>query len=130
MDSIGQDEIARRLAQHNLWWSQPLREAIPEGSAQRRIYFQPFKALALNFNVRRATILLGPRRVGKTYMVKQLIHDAIKDGFDPDAILYAQMDTPVYSGISLEQFLDLFPKKKAAARRLVVFDEIQYLSNW
>src|SRR5882762_2342184 len=130
MDSIGEAEIARRLAQHNLWWSEPFRSALPEGASPKRVYFAPFKALALNFGVRRATILLGPRRVGKTFMVKQLIHDAIRDGFDPDAILYAAMDTPVYSGISLERFLDLFPKDKGKVRRLVIFDEIQYLRNW
>ena len=130
MDSIGQAEIARRLAQHNLWWSEPIRTALPEGESPKRVYFAPFKALALNFGVRRATILLGPRRVGKTYMVKQLIHDAIQDGFDPDSILYAAMDTPVYAGVSLEQFLDLFPKEKGAVRRLVIFDEIQYFWNW
>lgn len=130
MDSIGEPLIARRLALHNLWWSQPPRTAIPEATWQRRVYFAPFKALAQNFAVRRATILLGPRRVGKTFMVKQLIHDAIQDGFDPDAILYAAMDTPVYSGVSLERFLDFFPKSKVAERRLVVFDEIQYLANW
>ncbi len=130
MDSIGEAEIARRLAQHNLWWSEPFRTAIPESASPKRVYFGPFKALALNFGVRRATILLGPRRVGKTFMVKQLIHDAIQDGFDPDAILYAAMDTPVYAGISLERFLDLFPKDKRNERRLVIFDEIQYLWNW
>jgi len=129
MDSIGEAEIARRLAQHNLWWFDP-KSAIPEAAFQRRVYFAPFKALALNFAVRRATILLGPRRVGKTFMVKQLIHDAIQDGFDPKAILYAAMDTPVYSGISLARFLDLFPKDAGTERRLVVFDEIQYLGNW
>jgi uncharacterized protein len=130
MDSIGQAEISRRLSQHNLWWSEPVSAAIPEGEFPRRVYFAPFKKLALNFGVRRATILLGPRRVGKTVMVKQLIHDAIQAGFDPDAILYAAMDTPVYSGVSLEQFLDFFPKAKATGPRLVIFDEIQYFSNW
>lgn len=130
MDRIGEAEISRRLSQHNLWWSQPVGQAIPEGESHKRVYFEPFKALALNFSVRRATILLGPRRVGKTYMVKQLIHDAIQDGFDPDAIMYAAMDTPVYSGVTLEQFLDLFPKGKETDHRLVIFDEIQYFSNW
>jgi len=130
MDSIGQAEIARRLAQHNLWWSQPVGVAVPEAEFPKRVYFKPFKALALNFQVRRATILLGPRRVGKTFMVKQLIHDAIEEGFEPDAIFYAAMDTPVYAGVSLEQFLELFPKDKGSDHRLVVFDEIQYLSNW
>lgn len=130
MDSVGREEIARRLQQHNPWWSQHVETALPESSHLRRVYFAPFKALALNFSVRRATILLGPRRVGKTFMVKQLIYDAIQAGFDPDAILYAQMDTPVYAGVSLEQFLDLFPKDKRNDRRLVIFDEIQYLYNW
>lgn len=131
MDNIGRAEISRRLAQHNLWWSQPVGAAIPEAKSPKRVYFPPFKALALNFGVRRATILLGPRRVGKTYMVKQLIHDAIQDGFDPDAILYAAMDTPVYADIALEQFLDLFPKEQdPTARRIVIFDEIQYFWNW
>ena len=86
MDNIGEAEIARRLRQHNLWWSEP-NLALPEAAGKRRVYYAPFKALALNFGVRRATILLGPRRVGKTFMVKQLIHDAIQDGFDPKAIL-------------------------------------------
>lgn len=130
MDSIGDAEIARRLVQHNPWWSEPLESALPEGAFPKRVYFGSFKTLALNFAVRRATILLGPRRVGKTFMVKQLIHDAVQDGFDPDAILYAAMDTPVYAGISLERFLDLFPKDKGTGRRLVIFDEIQYLANW
>lgn len=129
MDSIGEAEIARRLSQHNLWWSEP-QSAIPEAKSPKRVYYAPFKALALNFGVRRATILMGPRRVGKTFMVKQLIHDAIQDGFDPKAILYAAMDTPVYSGNSLERFLDLFPKDGGTERRLVIFDEIQYLENW
>lgn len=130
MDSIGHVEIARRLAQHNLWWSVPHGVALPEGGSPKRAYFNSFKALALNFAVRRATILLGPRRVGKTFMVKQLIHDAIQEGLDPDAILYAAMDTPVYAGVSLEQFLDLLPKQSHSDRRLVIFDEIQYLPNW
>ncbi len=129
MDNIGEAEIARRLRQHNLWWSEP-NLALPEAAGKRRVYYDPFKALALNFGVRRATILLGPRRVGKTYMVKQLIHDAMQEGFDPKAILYAAMDTPIYAGISLEQFLDLFPKDGLSERRLVIFDEIQYLANW
>lgn len=130
MDSIGEALIARRLAQHNLWWGVEPPSAIPEAKFRRRVYYAPFKALALNFGVRRATILLGPRRVGKTFMVKQLIHDAIQEGFDPRAILYAAMDTPVYSGVSLEGLLDLFPKDGGTERRLVIFDEIQYLGNW
>jgi predicted AAA+ superfamily ATPase len=80
--------------------------------------------------VRRATILLGPRRVGKTVIVKQLIHDAIASGFDPQGVLYASIDAPIYSGIALQDFIELFPKDVKSGRRIVIFDEIQYLKDW
>ncbi|HAH05685.1 MAG TPA: ATPase, partial [Elusimicrobia bacterium] len=62
-------------------------------------------------------------------MIKQLIHEAIEGGIDPRAILYASIDAPVYSRISLEKFLDFFPEG-IGPRRVVIFDEIQYLRDW
>ena len=131
MRAISEDDIRRRLARDNPWWGRPRGiQSIPEAAHPRRIYFEPFKALALNLRVRRATVLLGPRRVGKTFMLKQLIHEAIKDGIAPKSILYASIDTPVYSGISLERFLEFMPAETGTANKIVVFDEIQYLREW
>src|SRR4051812_11246884 len=108
---ISEEDIRRRLARDNPWWSAGPQSApaIPEAAHPRRVYFSPFKALALNFDIRRATVLLGPRRVGKTFMIKQLISDAILEGINPRCIMYASIDAPVYSGISLEQFLAFMP---------------------
>jgi len=104
---------------------------IPEAAWPRRVYFKPFVDLALRLDVRRATILLGPRRVGKTVMIKQVIHEAILAGFDPSAILFASIDTPIYSNVSLEKFLDLMPKQvNPHVQKLIIFDEIQYLRGW
>jgi len=130
MLTISDVDIRRRLERDNIWWDSKVDRPIPEAASPRRVYLEPFKALCFDFNVQRATVLLGPRRVGKTFMIKQIIADAIKAGVDPQAILYASIDTPVYSGISLEQFLDLMPKDKNHKQRLVVFDEIQYLRDW
>jgi len=129
MEPIGAPEIKLRIERDNFWWNDPL-PVIPEAIFQRRVYFSPFKALALNFDVRRATILLGPRRVGKTVMVKQLIHEAIQSGVDRKAILYASIDAPIYSGISLQKFVKLIPDDAKKDRRIVIFDEIQYLKDW
>jgi predicted AAA+ superfamily ATPase len=129
VQSISEDDIRIRLQRDNPWWSDPV-SAIPEALYPRRVYFPVFKALALNLDVRRATVLLGPRRVGKTVIVKQVIHEAIQAGVvEPRGILYASVDTPVYSGLSLETFLYLMPKD-APKNRLVIFDEIQYLKDW
>ena len=54
---------------------------------------------------------MGPRRVGKTVMLQQLILDAIAEGLPPQNILFASIDTPLYSGMPLQRLLDLFHKQ-------------------
>lgn len=129
MEQITRADIEARVARDNPWWDNP-QAIIPESEFPRRAYFASFKSLALNFAVRRATVLLGPRRVGKTVMVRQLIADLINVGTDPRCILYASIDAPIYLGLPLEQFLTLLPSKENSCQRVVIFDEIQYLRNW
>src|ERR1700730_2600272 len=81
-------------------------------------------------NPRAYYVMLGPRRVGKTVMIKQLVAEAISSGVDPCTILYVSIDTPIYSGKSLENFLGLMQKNVHGQQRIVIFDEIQYLRNW
>jgi uncharacterized protein len=127
MDVISASDIRARIARDNPWWQSPI-PSVPEWSFRRRTYFQPFSRLALNRDIRRASVLLGPRRVGKTVLIKQLVREAIETGFAPTAILYASIDTPVYSGLRLDQFVMLLPDPNAPS--LVIFDEIQYLKDW
>ena len=129
MEPIGAPEIRLRIERDNPWWADTRLE-IPESKFQRRVYYATFMALALNFDVKRAAILLGPRRVGKTVIVKQLKYDAIQSGIDSKLILYASIDAPIYYGISLEKFIDFLPSDSKDKRRLVIFDEIQYLKDW
>lgn len=129
MQSISDADIRVRIARDNPWW-QPGEIRIPEAGSPRRVYFPPFRQLALNFGIRRATVLLGPRRVGKTFMIKQLIDDAIKSGINPTNVLYVSIDTPIYLGISLEKFTGFLPSLSSTDPALVIFDEIQYLADW
>jgi predicted AAA+ superfamily ATPase len=62
-------------------------------------------------------------------MIKQIIADAIMGGIDGNRILYVSIDTPIYSGISLENFVRLLPNNDTG-RSVVIFDEIQYLRDW
>ena len=129
MQAIQEADIRVRIARDNPWWAATDYKML-EAESPRRQYFQPFRDLALNFSIRRATVLLGPRRVGKTFMIKQLIHEAIANGIPAKNILYVSIDTPIYLGISLEKFLSFMPKASAESKCVVVFDEIQYLQDW
>ncbi len=125
---ISEQDIRSRIERDNSWWAGP-GDGIAEAAYQRRVYFTPFKTLALDFSVRRATILLGPRRVGKTVIIKQLINDAIISGLSPKSILYASIDAPIYSGLPLEKFISFLPAD-SNGQKLIIFDEIQYLRDW
>lgn len=127
MLEISEDDIRQRIGRDNPWWDDP-HFVIREAAYRRRVYFDPFKALALNPGVHRAAVLLGPRRVGKTVMLRQLIHEARSSGIDPKSILYASVDTPIYSRVPLEKFFEFLPAK--TGNGLVIFDEIQYLMDW
>jgi hypothetical protein len=131
MLTISPEDITARLRADNPWWGAPLDTTRPPFSLPRRDYFAAFTARVLGL-VRRAVILLGARRVGKTTLLHQLIGDCVAERRFP-AVLFASVDTPTYTDLSLEQLLDFFIEAAPhdpAGPRLVVFDEIQYLKNW
>jgi len=83
--------------------------------------------------LRAAGVLIGPRRVGKTVMLAQAVQALLDEGIAGIDILQLSLDTPLYSGRSLESlvrtFIDLH--RHDPARRLwVFFDEIQYVKDW
>ncbi|MDR4305670.1 ATP-binding protein [Chelatococcus sambhunathii] len=129
MRSISEADIQVRLQRDNPWWEVGVN-AIPEERLPRRVYFRPFADLALDERIRRAAVLLGPRRVGKTVMIKQLVAEAITTGYQAANILYVSIDAPVYAGFPLERYLSAFKEYKRDERYLVLFDEIQYLKDW
>lgn len=100
----------------------------------RRAYLDDFYELVTDLSVKRAVILMGPRRVGKTVMIYHSIDRLISSGIDPKKIIYISVDTPIYNNISLEDFFLLARKalknEESYEGYYVFFDEIQYLKNW
>jgi predicted AAA+ superfamily ATPase len=126
-------EVQRRMADDNPWWMagqgiDPERRAWPH-----RAYFHHFANLIGETSVRRAVVLIGPRRVGKTVMLMQSIQQLLDQGVTGTTLLYISLDTPLYSGRSLESLARLFMEQHAhstSSRLWIFFDEIQYLKDW
>ncbi len=77
---------------------------------------------------------MGPRRVGKTVLLFQTIQELI-DAKQADAkrICYISIETPIYTGISLEELVNLFKEindHQDHSGLFIIFDEIQYLKDW
>ncbi|TAH46384.1 MAG: ATP-binding protein [Betaproteobacteria bacterium] len=126
-------EVQRRLALDNPWWKAGYGIDAEEAGWPRRAYFPQFASLALDMAVRRAVVLIGPRRVGKTVMLKHLIARLLDDGIAGTQLLFLSLDTPLYSGRSLESLVQMFVDlhQHAANKPLwILFDEVQYLKDW
>lgn len=133
MLEIAKADIVARLKFDNPWWATGTTEKVQYEDKPRRTYFDSFFKSIADTSVRRAIVLMGPRRVGKTVMVYHAIRGLIDDGVDPTKVLYLSLETPIYTGLSLEQILGYFQElfsHKRDSKLFVFFDEIQYLRNW
>jgi predicted AAA+ superfamily ATPase len=133
MLEISEADIVSRLRFDNPWWEQGKDGKITYENTPRRKYFETFYENILDSNVRRAIVLMGPRRVGKTVMVYHTIRALLDSGIEATNILYISLETPIYTGLHLERILNYFQKlfeHKRNAKLFVFFDEIQYLRDW
>ncbi len=95
---------------------------------RRRVHFPTFP--------RKATVIVGMRRTGKTWFCYQKMQDLIAEGIDPSRILYINFDDDRLLDFTAKNFQDLldlyyarYPENK---ERLCYFffDEIQIIDHW
>ncbi len=132
MLAISDADIAARLLFDNPWWEKDAAAA-PYRDLPRRVYLSPFYALATDRSICRAVVLLGPRRVGKTVILFQTIHDLLESGVPGDRILFVSLETPIYTDIALARFVEMFLGRfghSKDTRLYLIFDEVQYLKKW
>ncbi len=134
MQTIPDIQIIGRMKTENPWWSeqhdiiQEYRDYMP------REYFKLFYPLVKSMAVRRAVVLMGPRRVGKTVMIHHAIQQLLDEGVSPKSICYLSVDHPIYNGLRLDQLIDFFRQATETNPDhdpcYIFFDEIQYIRNW
>lgn len=122
------EEEAQVLRGFNPWWN------------QRTLQLPKFKrtafSVALSYlddpSVRRAVLLSGPRRVGKTTLFQQIAATLVEAGTDPRSIFYCSLDHPVLKPLSLHRILALYHETVCpeGSPATLLLDEIQYSKNW
>lgn len=132
LQNVSKSQVIDRLRFENPWWT---KGHIDEDYRQmkRRLYFNLFKPLAAETEPRRALVLMGPRRVGKTVMLFHLIEELIEKGINPQRIVFITIENPIYINLGLEE-LFLYAREALGSKDksgwYVVYDEIQYCKNW
>ena len=132
IQKISKKQVSDRIKFENPWWvSGHIEDDYNEMT--RRLYFDLFKPLVYEKDIRRAVVLMGPRRVGKTVMLFHMVEDMILEGINPKKIIFITIENPIYNNITLEQ-LFLYAKEATGLEDkndwYIIFDEIQYCRNW
>lgn len=129
---IPTEKIIERLQYENPWWiTQEIPTVYKEMS--KRLYFELFYPFVKEKEIRRAVVLMGPRRVGKTVMMFHTIDQLIAEKTNPQRIFFVPIDNPIYVHLSLQEILDLCKEALKISNLedcYIFFDEIQYLKDW
>lgn len=132
LNPFSEEHIIARLQFENPWWVTGSLDGYYQ-SFKPRLYFNLFYPLVKNTTVLRASVLMGPRRVGKTVMLYHTIQQLISEGISPQKILYASIETPIYNNIPLDELFTMAKKATGDTDSngwYIFFDEIQYLKEW
>lgn len=129
---IPTEKIIERLRYENPWW---VSRQIPEvyDAMAERLYFNLFYPHVTETDIRRALVLMGPRRVGKTVMLFHSIRQLLAANVNPHKIFFIGIDNPIYINLGLEDLLTLCKQSlhhDDLSGCFVFFDEIQYLKDW
>ena len=131
MKYVSDQLVEIHLKRLNPWWQ---RGEVDEGvrKLRPRAYLDAVRALLLAPQLRRAVVLLGPRRVGKTILIRHLIADLLARGVPPQRVAYVEMDHPLLHGRSLEVLIGQIEAIAPAGEgeRYLFFDEIQSHKDW
>lgn len=134
METFGVQSLKDRLIFDNPWWA--LTDGAPQKFKQpsKRIFFNSFAKLIETGAAGRAVCLFGPKRTGKTVMVRQMVARLIEGGASPRHVMLATLATPTYWRGGLRQIIELFFERNCEGLgdgMLYAFlDELQYMPNW
>lgn len=97
-----------------------------------RAYLAPVQQLLTEPMLRRAVVLLGPRRVGKTVLIRHLVAALLNRGVAGQRLAYIEMDHPLLHGQSLSALIEHVEAIAPGGdgTRYLFFDEVQSHKDW
>ena len=122
------NEVANVLRGFNPWWSDIPQRVPPFHRLAHRVCLRHLGDDSLH----RAILLRGPRRVGKTTILYQLVDWLLEEDYPPKSILYLSLDHPILKLLPLSDILRLYhetvyPQGQSA---VLLLDEVQYSADW
>ncbi|WP_448203583.1 ATP-binding protein [Azospirillum sp. sgz302134] len=128
MRAFGERDAVDRLALDNPWWGGGWTEG-ETTALPRRAFFDAFLRRLGRLEPGTPLVLAGPRRVGKTVLVRQAIQRLLETGTPAGSIAYASLDAPAVQGLPLDRLVAAL-RERAEGPGLVILDAIHHARDW
>ncbi len=120
-------DIFKSLEKHNYWHGQPVRTGLP-----RPVYVDKIEEFSGN---RLIKVLVGQRRTGKSYILRQFIRRLIDQGVDPGNIFYLDKEHVDFSQLTdyrqLHELIGVYLEKVTTKGKIyLLLDEVQEIAGW
>jgi uncharacterized protein len=130
------DEIYRLLIDANPWWEDGKVPAKLSHEYHRRDYF----VLKNELDSKPISAIAGPRQVGKTTLLYQLVEHLLASAVQPPLVLFVNFDLPGLTAAAkspLNDCLNVYadrvlgrPWRKLGEKAYIFLDEITKVENW
>ncbi|MCX8487000.1 MAG: ATP-binding protein, partial [Crocinitomicaceae bacterium] len=105
-NTIPLEKRIARLQFENPWWvGNQIQDVYKQMS--KRLYFDVFYPFVTDLEIKRAVVLMGPRRVCKTVMMYHAIQELIDQQVSATQIIFVGIDNPIYMHLGLEDLLEI-----------------------
>lgn len=127
-DLFDRNEIVDILQGFNPWWS-GREHSVP---TFRRLAYQVCLNRLKDESLRRAVLLSGPRRVGKSTVLNQIAETLKGEAEDPRSVCYLSLDHPLLKLLSLPKILEIYHEEFHSVGKptVLLLDEVQYSPDW
>jgi predicted AAA+ superfamily ATPase len=122
------------LSPYNPWWSDSQESYFSDlPGFHRPVFSTLMKDLR---DIPQMISITGPRRIGKSTLLQQMIQSLLKDGVKPERIIYYSFDDPalVTQHVKMDELMDALMKEALKQRQgestYLFLDEIQRLERW
>jgi predicted AAA+ superfamily ATPase len=122
-------EIQNALRAFNPWWQS---KKFPVKVFRRNAFFQAYQAIS-QAELRRFALLVGPRRVGKTTILLQIVDELLSTGVPASQVVYISLDHPILRHAALDLIIKAYAEAAESDPgqvQYILLDEIHYAKNW
>ena len=130
MELVNSENILDLLFSYDPWWQSGILQQEFNKPMKRFAYYEAIKTLQ-HQDIRRAVILCGARRTGKTTIMYQVIAELLAQGVSPKSILFLSFDHPLLKLCSIDRVIEIYRNNITSEEEVYCFfDEIQYAEDW